>query len=313
MRRLAAKSLAVVSATFALAGGACHGMTSPSVGSETNWLGGCTRDDECDSGPCVCGLCADRCDDSTPCPGTGALELCARPSSTAFAATCGGSLEKPTGLCLRRCAADVDCSGSYRCDDGMCIPIPVKTAASAAIVANGMTDATAGASAIGTVCTPSDEAAPDFPGVKTTETHVEDHSPACDTGFCLTTNFQGRVTCTYGQPADPSQPGLADPARQTCRTPGSDLPVTVPVAPQIAERRPESAVYCSCRCDGPRGTGPFCACPTGFECQNLVGDIGKGKAELAGSYCIKAGTWIDNPTALAGMPVCTPGACGPPP
>lgn len=42
---------------------------------------------------------------------------------------------------------------------------------------------------------------------------------------------------------------------------------------------------CSCRCDGPEGTGPFCQCGDGFACKHLIHDVLAGR-ELAGSYCM---------------------------
>ena len=91
--------------------------------------------------------------------------------------------------------------------------------------------------------------------------------------------FRGRTNCPDGQ---------ADPARPTCFTTGDNpVPVTVPVKPQL----PDTSVYCSCRCDGPAGAGPYCACPDGFECTHLVDTYGTdGGREVAGSYCTKTGT-----------------------
>jgi hypothetical protein len=44
--------------------------------------------------------------------------------------------------------------------------------------------------------------------------------------------------------------------------------------------------FCSCRCDGPDGTGPFCNCGKGFVCEHFLDDLGLGGSELAGSYCL---------------------------
>jgi hypothetical protein len=88
-------------------------------------------------------------------------------------------------------------------------------------------------------------------------------------------------------------------------TTGDDpRPVTVPVRPQLVNRSPEKSVYCSCRCDGPEGTGPFCACPSGFECAPLVASFGTSGNSFAGSYCIKAGTGVEDPSSLANGAVC---------
>ncbi len=52
------------------------------------------------------------------------------------------------------------------------------------------------------------------------------------------------------------------------------------------EASPPSEGVCSCRCDGPEGSGPFCACLEGFTCTHLIEDLGIGNASFAGSYCI---------------------------
>lgn len=44
---------------------------------------------------------------------------------------------------------------------------------------------------------------------------------------------------------------------------------------------------CTCRCDGPKGTGPLCSCAEGFTCKDLIKDWGGlGNAHLVGSYCV---------------------------
>lgn len=79
----------------------------------------------------------------------------------------------------------------------------------------------------------------------------------------------------------------------SCVVPGSATPVAVPVTPQLVDCRASDAVYCSCRCGG-SGPGPFCACPTGYECATVVPDVGIGSsAVIEGSYCIKTGTTFD--------------------
>lgn len=148
---------------------------------------------------------------------------------------------------------------------------------------------TASADGVGDVCTQEDESNADFGGFAATDVNVESQSAQCRTGICLGNHFQGRVSCPYGG--------------SSCTT-TAGAPVSVPVPPELVARPPGDAVYCSCRCDGPAGTGPFCACPTGYECTHLVDDIGLGHAELAGSYCIQAGTAVDDATALESAPAC---------
>lgn len=44
---------------------------------------------------------------------------------------------------------------------------------------------------------------------------------------------------------------------------------------------------CTCRCDGPAGTGPLCACGSGYECKELIKNFhGEIDDDLAGSYCV---------------------------
>ena len=54
----------------------------------------------------------------------------------------------------------------------------------------------------------------------------------------------------------------------------------------VASPGTTSTGECSCRCDGPAGTGPFCACAAGYACQHEVDDLGLGEPGLAGSYCV---------------------------
>jgi hypothetical protein len=51
----------------------------------------------------------------------------------------------------------------------------------------------------------------------------------------------------------------------------------------------ETEGICSCRCDGPEDTGPFCACSAGFVCELLVEGVGTDDwpgDNLSGSYCM---------------------------
>jgi hypothetical protein len=160
--------------------------------------------------------------------------------------------------------------------------------------------------AMGDPCIPQDEFSPNFNGFRETEVNLEVGSPSCSTGICLTANFRGRVSCPYGQPAvlvdgvptvDPTLP-----PDERCYLPGASHEpaneVKVAVDPQLLVRSPEKSVYCSCRCDGP-GEGPFCACPSGFECSKLVDAFGTAEgAQIAGSYCIKSGTGVPDPTKI---------------
>jgi hypothetical protein len=173
---------------------------------------------------------------------------------------------------------------------------------------------------IGASCLPGDELRVDFSGFGETEASVELGSPECDSGVCLVNAFRGRASCPYGQPADPNDPTRPDPSYEpACLTPAMDsagsAPVTVAVTAQLTVRRPEEAVYCSCRCNGPEGAGPYCACPTGFECAPLVKELGlKSGDSFAGFYCVKAGTHIPNTSTVSGGLTCSIDSlnCGPP-
>jgi len=176
---------------------------------------------------------------------------------------------------------------------------------------------------VGDPCVPEDEYRQDFNGYAMTEVNVESKSFQCETRVCIVNHFQGRVSCPYGQkgegddidivtPGSPQYKAPTDPAR--CRVPGTngdhcvDLgtkkvtpcgganatnvdEITVPVQPQRIYRNAQDTVYCSCRCKGPDPSARYCECPSGYECSELVRELGlPGKAQLAGSYCVKSGT-----------------------
>ena len=142
-------------------------------------------------------------------------------------------------------------------------------------------------------------------------------------------HFQGRVSCPYGQIEDPNAPnsGLATcmgtsehrnsqeclPGgslhARSCQVPDRDGArwedrIAVSVEPQYTERKAEDTVYCSCRCGGEGDPKTFCECPSNYKCEPLVEDLGLGKGQLAGSYCIKKGTVWD-PGEQAQVP-CNP-------
>jgi hypothetical protein len=141
---------------------------------------------------------------------------------------------------------------------------------------------------VGDPCIPEDEYRTKFGGYSKDEVNVESRSFQCETRVCLVNKFQGRVSCPYGQTADKTG---------ECKTPDATEPIEVAVLPQLVQRRPSSAVYCSCRCDSPpgspRGNAPYCECPEGYSCENLIDDLDLGNKQLAGGYCVKNGTEID--------------------
>jgi len=168
---------------------------------------------------------------------------------------------------------------------------------------------------VGDPCIPEDEYRQNFNGFASSEVNIESKSFQCETRVCIVNHFQGRVSCPYGQEAtdvDSLQPD--DPGR--CRIPGtpgtttssidnSNIDeITVPVEPQLVERNAENTVYCSCRCKGPDPNARYCECPSGYECSELVRELGlPGRAQLAGSYCVKAGT-VYNPRGTLNPDTC---------
>lgn len=261
------------------------------------------------------------------------LELsgsCGGPSDTACSDLCLCEIVQESGAALQSCQNSLDTGGF----DGWCYVDPPQGLGNPELTKNcpatdrqlvrlapanaprtvvigcyGQRDAgqqpsaNAKPAALGEPCVPQEEYRTAFSGFSATEVNVETRSPSCTSGICLAHNFEGRVSCPYGQ-----HDGSVPP----CLTPAGD-PVTVPVRPQIVDRPPEDAVVCSCRCDGPEGEGPFCGCPSGMECVELIKDIGVGRKDVAGSYCIRAGTHVEDPTVLASQPRCDASvmSCGP--
>jgi hypothetical protein len=178
---------------------------------------------------------------------------------------------------------------------------------------------------VGDPCVPEDEYITNFSGFSEDQVNVESRSFQCLTRVCLVNHFQGRVSCPYGQTEETANLCKENPSRcapggdlyaQSCRLPGQDGSdasdqITVPVLPQRVERTANRAVYCSCRCAGPDPNANYCECPSGFQCTELVDNLGIGRGQLAGSYCIKNGTRFDEDASPG--PTCSPadgGNCG---
>jgi hypothetical protein len=149
---------------------------------------------------------------------------------------------------------------------------------------------------LGEPCLPSVERDPSFPGFTLGTVSVEMQAPGCASEVCLVHNFQGRVSCPYGQTEEQA---LETPA---CFVPGTDVAVQTDVAPQLVARSAEQASVCSCRCDGPDPALSYCECPESMECAPLVPDFGLGAGLDGGSYCVPRGSLISE--TGQGGPVC---------
>ena len=166
---------------------------------------------------------------------------------------------------------------------------------------------------VGDPCTPEDEYQQGFNGYGVTEVNIESKSFQCETRVCLVNHFEGRVSCPYGQ-SDTDITTYPPTHDRRCRIPGTSGEhcadaegkntvacnsgnaqnideIKVPVQSQKLSRNAGDTVYCSCRCKGNDANARYCECPSGYECSELVRELGlPGKSQLAGSYCIKANT-----------------------
>jgi len=157
---------------------------------------------------------------------------------------------------------------------------------------------------LGEPCTPTVENDSSFPFFMAGSTLLETGAPGCDSGSCVVHNFQGRVSCPYGQTEEQAQ---SDPA---CFVPGTGAPVRTAVEPQLLSRPAEAAAICSCQCDGPAG-GSFCECPDSMECAPLFDDVGIGALGPSGSYCVPRGSLVaetgrDGPVCDVSLENCGP-------
>ncbi len=171
---------------------------------------------------------------------------------------------------------------------------------------------------VGDPCIPDDEYSASVGGFSKDQVTIEARSFQCATRVCLVNKFQGRVSCPYGAKEDAQTfsekqaaegDGAAIAWAQTagengelpriCMTPGAsgesiDDYIVEEVKPQMRDRSPAEAVYCSCRCANHTGAtndgANYCECPSGFSCTKLVDYIGLGDQHLAGSYCVRDGT-----------------------
>jgi hypothetical protein len=152
---------------------------------------------------------------------------------------------------------------------------------------------------VGDPCVPGDEQLASFTGYSLSEVNIETQFAGCKTSLCLTNHFQGRVSCPGGQTADQIASGSY--ACTANAGDGATQSVVVPVAAQCPDRTAADAVYCSCSCAGNNPTLSYCACPTGFVCEELLNPaVSLASSELGTSFCIKAGTQSNGSTTCEG-------------
>lgn len=163
---------------------------------------------------------------------------------------------------------------------------------------------------VGDPCTPELEYQPTFNGFTLGDVYLESKSFQCQTRLCLVNHFRGRTSCPYGQQSNATPPNGGD---KSCFVPGSNVSIcgaggvwngtacatirNAEVPAQCANRRADSAVYCSCRCANESGKtddgANYCGCPDGFVCTQLVAPTNLGNEGLTGAYCIKKATDYD--------------------
>jgi len=152
---------------------------------------------------------------------------------------------------------------------------------------------------LGRACTPERENDPSFVGFHEDEVSLETRHPECGDGVCLINHFRGRTTCPYGL----AKTRCETPDGAFAWTPGNPL-----VTAQCTDRTAERTVFCSCRCANALGRtddgASYCTCGTGMTCTQLVTSIGAGDDDIAGAYCIKAGTAYERNSACT--EVCDP-------
>jgi len=218
------------------------------------------------------------------------------------------------------------CNVSLGCFEPVSTMMSDASEAASSAVADTQLDGEDGGAAFGAGCVPEAEFDKSFLGFGLSEVSVESESFSCASRVCLTNHFQGRVTCPYGQSID----GGGYPPATGCTVPGTDTPVDGKdsngivvdttkqafVEPQCVHRMASDTVTCSCRCANASGgvddAGPYCTCPSGFDCTQLVPSIGPTDQALSGAYCIKSGTEYD-PSVCGPTMLCDPKVanCGP--
>jgi hypothetical protein len=104
---------------------ACQGQSStPSEGSNSNWLIACSGDSECGAAfSCRCGGCSRECDSDADCDGF-ADARCSAATENARASQCRTrDSVQSFGICLPRCEAG-SCNTGQACIDAACVLMP---------------------------------------------------------------------------------------------------------------------------------------------------------------------------------------------
>lgn len=135
-------------------------------------------------------------------------------------------------------------------------------------------------SIIGEPCMRGEETDRNFPGSSTDVVTVSLRNPDCGGGACVSHAFQGRLDCPYGNAAGPFAP-------EECQSDAR-------VPPQLVARRPEDAVYCTCRCAGV-DPAEYCTCPASMYCVEIYPPTGfDDELSVEGPYCIKEPERLDS-------------------
>jgi hypothetical protein len=159
----------------------------------------------------------------------------------------------------------------------------------------------------------------------TAPTMVNGQQYACETApNCTGSNCLRVLQSFYCHKTGNCQlPGNTDAENngKDCCVPGGDVPIGVTVCGQcgaMSKRNAAQAVYCSCRCCAPccpstvttaaqaiaQGCSQdmstcgdkcdpnfnYCSCPSGYACTDIREYVGLGDQNLAGAYCVAAGT-----------------------
>jgi hypothetical protein len=251
-------------------GNGCGGEQTETIGSETNWLA-CDSDADCSQGgQCLCGVCTTECETVDSCGSS--TEVCVTRGDEAYDDLCvtQTTTTTPGGVCLAACGAGVPCAAGSYCVAGACMPAKVQPA-----------------DFVGRACTPEDEGHPRFSGWGVAEINIEDPSAQCSGGYCMGYHFQGRVSCPYG-------------GTDCETTDGEPLELDgASVLPQRLDRPAADNVFCTCGCAGPEGSGPFCACPDGSKCMEMIPDLGL-EPKYPTHYCVKDALEPFDPTTPPG-------------